>query len=485
MTETEGFKAPIKEGRPSIIGRLYAKALLFPDDRDYLEGLDGGEELYFDSPTGRKLFGMRIPGQCDADSSNRPTIVFFHGNSGNLTSHWLYIDLLRQSGWDVFAFDYGGFGRSTGKACVVEMISDALAACEEAKKWNREKGFSGLLGLFGLSVGSNLALWIASRVKGIGAVAVEGVQIQREMIRGITVDGLSGPRWIENLSYSDGEAIERERFRFPGLRLPEPFAGWMGKMAELTYPFPGKDASRSSQALDKIPLFVSHGISDRLLPFETALRVYQEAPSPKRIWLIPHVGHAQDPALCVDEEYRAQIQHFYHQALIEPNPVWDEVQVEKQDDKVNLSLSSSLAGRAYCLLDLYNDQMVLHRPFLEPGVSHKIDLLNPESELILTPMFSVEKSGSTWQPKPSERSKIYSGDIGSTLKALSSKLHDRQIEGPRDLLSGLLKTNPPFPFNFLARLHCARLEDLAKKKNPQIAQEARTYFNQLMPRSSS
>ena len=107
----------------------------------------------------------------------------YAGNSGNLSSHYLYVDLLRRAGCEVFALDYSGFGESDGRPCVASLAADANAACDAARAWSRELGAGETVGLFGLSVGSNLALLVASERDDISGVAVEGVQVQREMIR--------------------------------------------------------------------------------------------------------------------------------------------------------------------------------------------------------------------------------------------------------------------------------------------------------------
>lgn len=471
-------RAPITPTRRSLAGRFYGRVLLFPDRRNYLGAVEGLEEVTFSAREGRRIFGLRVPAHGELSSRERPTVVFLHGNSANLTSHWLYVELLREAGCDVLAFDYGGFGRSEGRPCVVEMVDDARAACHHAQEWHEQLGKTGPIGLFGLSVGSNLALHVAGDQPEIGAVAVEGVQIQREMIRGITVNGLSGPRWIEDLRGPDGEAIERDRFRFPGLRLPEPFAGWMGRLAEWTYPFPGKDAARSAGRLGELPLLITHGTDDRLLPFETALRVFQARRAGSRLWLLPGVGHAQEPALVVDEEYVAQLADFFRRTLIDSRPVEiTEVTLEGSEAVIrSLDPRESVAVQ---IAVIEGDRLGFHRRWLEGGSAVHLPVSGPEAEVVVTPVFRAEREGGGWRPVESARARVHASATGSTLRAVSSKLHDRRVLEARDLLAPLVESSPPFPFNFLARLHCARLEDLARKPHPEVARQARAWFEQL------
>jgi pimeloyl-ACP methyl ester carboxylesterase len=56
------------------------------------------------------------------------TVIFHHGNAGNI-SHRLYIaELLLRGGNSVFLYDYRGYGKSTGVPKIAGLTPDALAA---------------------------------------------------------------------------------------------------------------------------------------------------------------------------------------------------------------------------------------------------------------------------------------------------------------------------------------------------------------------
>ena len=65
-------------------------------------------ELSFPSTDGVTLHAMYVPG------SEPYTLVYCHGQGGDITDSWPRIELLAPLGYSLFIWDYRGFGRSTG-----------------------------------------------------------------------------------------------------------------------------------------------------------------------------------------------------------------------------------------------------------------------------------------------------------------------------------------------------------------------------------
>ncbi len=57
-----------------------------------------------------------------------PTVIIHHESSGNITSHWRRAELFYRAGFDVFMYDYRGYGKSSGVANTSTLVNDALAA---------------------------------------------------------------------------------------------------------------------------------------------------------------------------------------------------------------------------------------------------------------------------------------------------------------------------------------------------------------------
>ncbi len=93
---------------------------------------------------GVKLHGQLI--SADPKVTRRGLVVHFHGNAQNLSSHFLNLAWVTKQGFDLFVFDYRGYGKSEGEPNQEGVYQDALAAMsfgkklfEENKKSEKEK----------------------------------------------------------------------------------------------------------------------------------------------------------------------------------------------------------------------------------------------------------------------------------------------------------------------------------------------------------
>jgi fermentation-respiration switch protein FrsA (DUF1100 family) len=100
----------------------------------------------------------------------RGTVLFSHGNGGNLDLWYEAMDVYRALGFNVLVYDYGGYGHSTGRPSERRCYDDARAM------WNwltRERGVPpDRIVLIGRSLGSAVAAQIATEVTP-GALVLE------------------------------------------------------------------------------------------------------------------------------------------------------------------------------------------------------------------------------------------------------------------------------------------------------------------------
>ena len=71
-------------------------------------------------------------------------ILQYHGNAENLTSHYLSLGWLAHEGFDVFIFDYRGYGRSSGEIDARGISWDSQAAFDYAYNYKMEKNMTSL-----------------------------------------------------------------------------------------------------------------------------------------------------------------------------------------------------------------------------------------------------------------------------------------------------------------------------------------------------
>jgi uncharacterized protein len=200
------------------------------------------------------------------------TVLYFHGNGGNIThTGWRAAELAAQ-GFDVLTFDYRGFGRSDG---VISDESGLYADGDAAYDYLvRERGVKPeQLVLYGLSLGTTVAIDVAAR-RPCGALIVEsGLSSASEMGQ-VALPWL--PRWLHFLGKN----------RFDSAH----------KIANV-----------------KCPVLITHGTNDRTVPVAQGRRLYEAAPEPKRLLIIEGGGH--NLAGEGGATYRDQIADFAKEAL--------------------------------------------------------------------------------------------------------------------------------------------------------------------------
>lgn len=128
-----------------------------PSRHEYLNPLKiklSYQDVYFPASDGVKLhswfFKSTIP-------QSKGTLIFFHGNAQNISSHYLNLIWILNEGYNLFVFDYRGYGQSEGKPSQSGIYLDALAALEKGHELNSANG-NGLLVVYGQSLGGIISL---------------------------------------------------------------------------------------------------------------------------------------------------------------------------------------------------------------------------------------------------------------------------------------------------------------------------------------
>lgn len=124
-----------------------------PDDR----GL-GYESVEIATPDGESLHGWFIPAPAAAG-----TVLFFHGNAGNISHRMDYLLMFHRLGYNTLIFDYRGYGQSSGSPSESGTYLDAQAAWRYLTE--KKEIPSTRVVLFGESLGGAVAAWLAAREK--------------------------------------------------------------------------------------------------------------------------------------------------------------------------------------------------------------------------------------------------------------------------------------------------------------------------------
>jgi len=220
-------------------------------------------DIFF--PSGReRLQGWHVPAL-----NPRGTVIFCHGNSGNLSNCLETVEIFHRLGMNVFAFDYRGYGNSTGTPDEKGTYQDAEAA------WDLVTGELGekpeRMVLFGRSLGGAVAVHLAAQ-KPAAALIVEA----------------SFPSLLEVAAVTHP-------------RLP---ASWF---LSARY-----EAARQAAGISIPKLFI-HSRDDDFIPLELGEKLFRAAAEPKKFLLIR--GSHGDGYLETGEPYLRALDDFLAQVL--------------------------------------------------------------------------------------------------------------------------------------------------------------------------
>lgn len=250
----------------------FSEAFFWPANEEMAVPSDFGlayEEEQIQTGSDTSVHGWFIP----AANANGRTVVFCHGNGINITYCQPYYQFLHDAGFNVFLYDYRGFGKSWGAVSMDAMLSDMTYVMDYVR--SRDDVDPQKIALYGVSIGTLAALRGAARYTGVVSVVVEDV-------------------------------VNLKEFEVQGDReVPSFLMGYMAIPWAL-------DPETSAGELD-VPLMYLSGSNHKDLGLQ--FRIYRAVDGPKSMWVIPGAGHAPTPLLVQDREYQAAVGSFLEQSF--------------------------------------------------------------------------------------------------------------------------------------------------------------------------
>ena len=114
------------------------------------------ESVELETVDGERLHGWFVPAP-----AAKATVLFFHGNAGNISHRIGYLSMFYRLGYNTFIFDYRGYGESSGKPTEQGTYRDAVAAWQYVTEKKAIPPAD--IVLFGESLGGAIASWLAAR----------------------------------------------------------------------------------------------------------------------------------------------------------------------------------------------------------------------------------------------------------------------------------------------------------------------------------
>jgi len=207
----------------------------------------GYEDVDFKSADGTKLHGWFVKAK-----GNKPkgTVVFSHGNAGSLGYHLGFVMWMAEAGYQVFMYDYRGFGKSGGVLNRDGMVQDVKAAFQYVSQ--RKDVRQGKIVSYGHSLGGAKSVAALAEIRPVG-------------LKAIVIDS----------AFSSYQTMARLA------------AGDLG--AELI-----SDEFSPKDLISKIigtPLLVIHGEKDQVVPFAQGKQLFDLANEPKTLFDVKEGRH--------------------------------------------------------------------------------------------------------------------------------------------------------------------------------------------------
>ena len=217
------------------------------------------ESITLSTADGEQLSGWFIPAR-----ESRATLLYLHGNGGNIGHRLDPIMVFNRLGLDVLIIDYRGYGASTGRPGEQGTYEDALAA------WRYLTEARGIppqrIVLFGESLGGAIAAWLAAREGPAALMLYASFTSVPDMAQALYP--LLPARWLARYRYD----------------------------------------TRTSLVDAASPVLILHSRDDELIPFSHGEALLAAARAPKR--LVELEGGHNDALLVSRDRYAAEIDRF-------------------------------------------------------------------------------------------------------------------------------------------------------------------------------
>lgn len=237
-----------KEGNDSIKLKISGENLqpTFYKNNQILEKDFSIKSFYFKTKEGRKLNAWLLQSTTEKPKAS---VFALHGNATNINVHHQNFSDLTKNGFQVFIFDYSGFGFSEGNSTRKNALEDAFSAFDFFENLDEVKNTPKII--YGQSFGGNLAIPLAEKNQNkIEGLVVEGTFMNLKNIANSVIPVVGG--FVISNNYNNRQNLKKF----------------------------------------KKPILIIHSKEDKVVNFKLGKQIFKNANQPKEFFEIdkPHIN---------------------------------------------------------------------------------------------------------------------------------------------------------------------------------------------------
>jgi len=218
------------------------------------------EDVHLGNDDATRVHGWYLPGRDDAH-----TLLFLHGNAGNISHRLDSLRMFNSLGLNVLIIDYSGYGQSGGTPGEQQSYADARLA------WQYLTDTRGVAAermvIFGRSLGGGVATWLATQARPAGLILESAFTSVPALAR--KYYPIFPVAWLARIRYDNAA------------RLPEVHC----------------------------PVLIVHSRDDELIPIDHGRALFELAPDPKRF--VELRGDHNSAFMLSGEHYRQGLAEFF------------------------------------------------------------------------------------------------------------------------------------------------------------------------------
>jgi len=216
------------------------------------------EEFFIETEPGVNINTVKFPVK-----NPRGSILYFHGNKDNLVRWGEIVSQLSVYEYNIYIFDYRGYGKSTGSPSERGVLHDSEVIFNKIN----QKFPDELWIFYGRSLGTGIAAYLSSKCKPKGLI-------------------------LESPYYSMEELITHYYFPYP----------WYHQ--KITIP------THSYLKESSFPVLILHGTDDQIVPIEEGQKLFHSLRHTRSCMVT--IEHGTHDDLAKHDEYRKAIQNFLY-----------------------------------------------------------------------------------------------------------------------------------------------------------------------------